>query len=170
MATFTSFQAFGARLGKLNRELNDAHAVAAVATAGEKCRAIATRVASGDLGGDAKFSGWEPTLDTLYKPLTPGRGLIYPSRTGAGPWTVAERGRNQGNASGFHGPGINRRTGVTAASIRSGKRKVRTTKAKRWTGRTKGKATASHAVKLMTPVVDAAGLGLVVGATRRNFD
>lgn len=111
---------------------------------GERAQKIAHESAAADLGGDAKFSGWKPPLDTHLK-FKAGATIMLPTRSGAGPWTVAERGRNQGNAGGFSGPGIGK-SGQTSRNKSGALRKVRAFKSKRWNGTTKGKQTASKAV------------------------
>jgi hypothetical protein len=115
----------------------------------EAAQKIATKAASGDLGGDPKFSGWRPELDTQIKSLSNGAAILMPTRVSAGPWTVAERGRNQGNAGGFAGPGINTRTGRTSRRKDGSVRKVRSRQSRRWNGTTTGKDTASKAVAAM---------------------
>ena len=110
----------------------------------EKARPEAYRAAAADLGGDPKFSGWKPWLKLEVK-AKPFGAVLMPTRQSAGPWTVAEIGRNQGNASGFAGPGVNRKTGLTARTKSGGLRKVRAVKAKRWNGYTAGKGTATDA-------------------------
>jgi hypothetical protein len=116
---------------------------------GKMAKEAAREAASADLGGDPKFSGWAPTLDTRYDVIGPGRVSFHPTPKSAGPWTVAERGRNQGNAGGFSGPGANRNTGVTARTKSGGVRKVRARQGRRWNGRTQGKNTASDALALI---------------------
>lgn len=128
----------GAGLERTNREV------------GEAAKRIARQAAANDLGGDPKFSGWAPTLDVKYRSLKgKGQGVVVsPTKTSAGPWTVAEMGRNRG-AGGFAGPGINRRTGRTSAGVKAGTSKVRANTrgaVKRWNGYTDGKGTASDAV------------------------
>lgn len=138
----------GAGLDRVNKEI------------GAAAERIVRQVASNDLGGDPKFSGWAPKLEVQTKPLrgkVPGV-VIFPTRTGAGPLTVAERGRNQGETGDVLGPGVNRNTGMTART-KSGKvRKVRAFQAKRWNGTTKGKGTATSAVaefnRQLVPIVE----------------
>jgi hypothetical protein len=64
--------------------------------------------------------------------------LMHRSGRSAGPWRVAEEGRNQGNAAGFSGPGINVKTGKTTRNTNGSMRKVRARKAKRFNGTTQG--------------------------------
>jgi hypothetical protein len=135
MATDT-FASFGARVGRFQESLKDdaiSHAL------GKMAKTEATKAASADLGGDPKFSGWAPTLDTRYEIIGPGRISFHPTKRSAGPWTVAESGRNQGNASGVSGPGISQATGETSRTSSGALRKVRGRKSKRWNGRTRGK-------------------------------
>jgi hypothetical protein len=112
---------------------------------GKMAKDEATKAASADLGGDPKFSGWNPTLDTRYDILEPGKVLLKPTPRSAGPWTVAQQGRNQGNASGFAGPSINRKTGATSFTKSGAVRRSRGARARRWNGRTQGKGTADDA-------------------------
>lgn len=130
---------------------------------GTRAKQLAQQAAAADLGGDPKFSGWAPTLETQYRSLRkPDQGVIVsPTKRSAGPWTVAEDGRNRG-AGGFAGPGINRRTGRTSAGVRAGTSRVRANRrggrVKRWNGYTDGKSTASDAVALferdLLPIVE----------------
>ena len=147
MPTFTP-ESFSHALGKMADDLErDFRRTIAMdmAKAGQK---IARRAASDDLGGDPKFSGWRPRLATVVKSTRDG-AILKPTRSSAGPWTVAEVGRNQGGASGFHGPGVNRRTGLTSRTKSGGVRKQRSRKAKRWNGRTAGFGSASDALSVM---------------------
>ena len=164
MARFTP-QTFNAQLGRMINDLGDKAMLNAV---GMMAKEEAEKAASADLGGDPKFSGWAPTLDTRYDIVDKGRISFHPTRRSAGPWTVAELGRNQGNASGFSGPGINRKTGLTSFTKSGGVRRQRSRGARRWNGRTAGKHTASEAVaaiKKKAPNV----VNEQVGLTLRKF-
>lgn len=122
-----TFASFGRKLDGFNKALTDdavSHAV------GKMAKDEATSAASADLGGDPKFSGWAPALDTRYDIVGPGRISFKPTRRSAGPWTVAELGRNS-----TAGPQI-------GSKGRGGRRK-------RWNGRTEGKQTATKALKLI---------------------
>ena len=107
---------------------------------------IAESEASADLGGDPKFSGWKPPLDTQTRITADNTLIVMPTKTSAGPWTVAEFGRNRGNGGGgaFFGPGANRATGMTSRTKSGGVRKVRSSAGKRWNGTTEGRGTASR--------------------------
>jgi len=142
-----TFASFAAKIERFRKELTDdatSHAI------GKMAKAEATKAASADLGGDPMFSGWpRAPLDTRYDIVGPGKVLFKPTRRSAGPWTVAERGRNQGNAGGVSGPGINRQTGSTSRTKAGNVRKARSFGAKRWNGRTQGKGTASDALRVI---------------------
>jgi hypothetical protein len=139
-----SFASFARKLDKLTDGLRDPQLRKVMERLGDDAQKIAEREASADLGGDPKFSGWKPPLDTQVKHLGEGRIQLRPTRSSAGPWTVATVGRNQGNAGGFAGPGINTRTGLTSRTKSGGLRKMRGRRAKRWNGRTQGKGTADR--------------------------
>jgi hypothetical protein len=103
--------------------------------------------------GDQSMSGWRrggPIKVTgAAKVISDTEISVFAAGKGKGPMRVLEQGRNQGNAGGFSGPGINTRTGVTARTKSGGVRKVRARKGKRWNGTTDGKGTWSDAVQLM---------------------
>ena len=132
----------------------DKGAVRRVLTAGAKTgQQEAKRAVAADLG-DQSMSGWRRgkpiNLETKASFSSQANTVtIHRTRESAGPWRVAEEGRNQGNASGFSGPGINRRTGLTARTKSGAVRKVRAVKARRWNGTTRGKDTWSDARALM---------------------
>jgi hypothetical protein len=148
MASWSSFDAYAIDLGALAKDLEQDRLQRIAKRMADEGAKIFERVASGDLGGDPKFSGWAPSLDTRVKLVRSG-AVLMPTRTGAGPITVAQQGRNQGNASGFSGPGINTRTGRTSRRKDGSLRQVRSRKARRWNGRTQGKRTADKAIAIM---------------------
>ena len=148
MTNYRTLGAFAADLESLAKSLGGAGAAQVAKVMGVEAQKLAERAAKNDLGGDAKFSGWAPVLDTKLRPLEAGVILLTPTRQSAGPWTVAQLGRNQGNASGFSGPGVNRTTGATLRTKSGGLRKVRAAKGRRWNGTTRGKGTADDAVAL----------------------
>lgn len=154
MPTFKSLADFNRELSALGKAMDAAEKRKITKDQAEKAQKIADRAAARDLGGDMAFSGWprgNPIgLDETQIKKTRGDGhILTPTRSSAGPWTVADKGRNQGNASGFAGPGINRRTGRTSRTKSGALRKVRTTNARQWNGRTAGKGTAADAVAEM---------------------
>ncbi|HEY3484615.1 MAG TPA: hypothetical protein VGK49_04480 [Ilumatobacteraceae bacterium] len=88
-----------------------------------------------DLGGDARFSGWPRVgaLEARYSHHRDGSGItIHRAPRSAGPWRVAEEGRNRGE-----GP-------PAPAGLRRGRRRGR-----RWNGRTAGKNTWTDAENLI---------------------
>lgn len=155
-------EAFGALAGDLKGSALDR----TNRQVGERAKRIAAQAAAADLGGNDSFSGWRRgnpiELATKYRTLRkPNQGVVVsPTKTSAGPWTVAESGRNRG-AGGFAGPGVNRRTGRTSAGVRAGTSRVarfRGGSRKRWNGTTDGKRTASDAVagfeRELLPIVE----------------
>lgn len=155
MTTYRSLGAFGLDVERLAKDLGDEGARKIAKTMGEEAQRIAKTAAARDLGADIMHTGtdqhpgWRQPLETNLRPQQPGVTMVVPSRRSAGPWTVAEQGRNQGNASGVAGPGINQKTGLTSRTSKGALRKVSARKARKWNGRTKGKHTGSGAVSEM---------------------
>lgn len=169
--TFKTFGAFGNALEAAARDLNSEQKRRITREMAERAQQIATAAASADLGGDPKFSGWAPRLDTQIKTLRDGASLLIPTRSSAGPWTVAQRGRNQGNAGGFQGPGVNRRSGLTARTRSGGLRRVRTATARsKWNGYTRGKNTAAEAVAQMEKELPKIAEAGVIKAIQKHVD
>jgi hypothetical protein len=173
MPTWTSMADFGRDLAALEKDLTGPEQKRITRQMGLVAQQIAKQHAAKDLGGDRSFSGWlrgRPIpLDTRLRVVRDGT-LLTPTRSSAGPWTVAEFGRNQGNAGGFSGPGINRRTGITSRTQSGGIRRVRGRQSRRWNGVTAGKGTASDAVaeidRKLPPIADKA----VLRVMRKRFD
>lgn len=149
-----------ARLRAVEKTMSAAEQRKRLRTVATAVKPLATKAAVADLGANAAFDHWHKRGGGDVIPLTVRftmHGGNRPSLTmhrdgkSAGPWRVAEQGRNQGNVAGFAGPGINHRTGVTARTKSGNLRKTRITKARRWNGRTDGKDTWSDAIKLMEP-------------------
>lgn len=140
-----TFASFAIKLGKLAKDLSGPQMKTLMTDLGVNAKKTAAAAVSVDLGGTG-FSGWAAPLDTTFDHIGNGAISFHPTKTGAGPWTVAQRGRNQGNASGFSGPGINHRTGITSRTKSGALRKVRATKGRRWNGTTMGKHTATKAL------------------------
>jgi hypothetical protein len=151
MPTWTSFKAYGDEWDKVAKNLDASQRRKITREMAEEGQRIADRAATRDLGSDRAFSGWDRgrpiPLDTHLKAGRNESTLILPKFPGG--WTVAEQGRNQGNARGFAGPGINVRTGLTARTKSGALRKVRVRKSGRWNGVTSPKHTASDAVRVM---------------------
>lgn len=183
MPTFASLAAFERELALLGKEIETTERRRITQAQAEKMQQIAQRTAAFDLGADLGFTGgpgrgggWRSKsgdvlrLDTQLKTLSSGATLLTPTRLSAGPWTVAERGRNMGNASGFAGPGISTKTGKTSRNKDGSVRKVRQRKAKQWSGYTRGKETATRArEQAEKEVAEIALLGLR-NTTRKHFD
>lgn len=169
MANFTSFDAYAKALDQMQKDVDKETRTIIAREMGERAQRIATTAASADLGGDPEFSGWKPQLDTRIK-QTPVGVVLMPTRSSAGPWTVAEFGRHRGNASGFAGPGINRSTGKTSRTKSGGLRKVRATKGRRWNGTTNPKGTASTATERMDHELPSIAERGVRKVMTRHFD
>lgn len=148
MAAFRSFGEAAKPYGALAKGLGGNMLEPTNAEVGRVAKRIAAQAAANDLGGDTKHSGWNVPLDTQYRSLRGKKQgvVILPTRSSAGPWTVAEKGRNQGETGLFLGPAINTRTGVTARNAKTGNLIRRKSKAKKWNGTTAGKGTATDAV------------------------
>lgn len=135
----TTFAALNAKLAGLQRALEDPKLRHEI---GKMAKGEATKAASADLGGDPKFSGWAPTLDTRYRLVGKTGLVLHPTRRSAGPWTVAQFGRNQ-----MHGP----TTRESRVSHVTGKRKRAGRRYRRWNGQTAGKNTAVKAHAAIEP-------------------
>lgn len=174
MPTWESLTAFGQELAGLERDLTGPEQRRITRTMGGDGQQIINEHFARDLGSNRAFSGWNRgapiPADTRLRPARNQATLITPNRSSAGVITVAERGRNQGNASGFHGPGINRRTGLTARTAAGAVRRVRASRARRWNGTTAGKGTASRAVKDMERQLPRIADRAVLKLTRKRFD
>lgn len=78
-----------------------------------------------------------------------GGVMIIRDRRGAGMVRLLDRGRNMGQAAGVAGPGVNRKTGITARTKSGNVRKVKAQAGKRWNGYTQPEYTWADALKLM---------------------
>ena len=134
-----TFASFNAKVGRFQKELTDTSLMHDI---GKMAKSEATKAASADLGGDPKFSGWAPKLDTRYDIVGDGKVSFHPAgKRSAGPWTVAEFGRNQ-----TAGPSL-RSSSLTPTG------RNRKARARRWNGQTKGKNTATDALNAIEPKV-----------------
>jgi hypothetical protein len=158
MPTFNSMADFGRELDKLGKDLTGRDKWEITDSMGRRAKQLAAQAASHDLGGDPKFSGWAPTLDTFTRRLPDGSALLTPSRSSAGPWTVAEYGRNQAFGPKFTGQRFTK-TG-----------RVRKVKQKRFNGQTQPKHTANDARELMEKELPKIAERGVRKAIRRRFD
>ena len=169
MATFPSPEAFAAELDRFERTVTRDQRTATRLMA-ENAARIAKGEAARDLGGDTRFSGWTPgpdLSDLRIRRVGETGTIVLPSRRAAGGWTVAQFGRNKGNASGFQGPGVNRRTGARAFT-KTGK--VRRVRSRRWNGYTAGKGTADRAVAAAERAADRIADRSMQTSIRRHFD
>lgn len=153
-----SFGEFNARhLDPFIDDLENARLKTITKAVGQFATVTATAEASADLGGDPKFSGWVPLLDTKARDLsTPGQMLFTPTRSSAGPWTVAEFGRNSKAGPRMVGSRLTKTGRVSKA------------RQKRWNGVTQGKGTATR----VTQRIDAETPKIVdreVGKAIRKF-
>jgi hypothetical protein len=172
--TWKSFAEYGLELQAWERDMTGPEQRKVTRAMGVEAQKIADRAAAGDLGGDRAFGGWNRgrpiPLDTRLRPGRDAATILSPTRSSAGPWTVAEFGRNQGNAGGFSGPGINRRTGITSRTKSGGVRGVRARRSRRWNGVTRGKRTATDALMVMERRLPQIADKAVLKLTRKRFD
>ena len=128
-----TFESFNRKVVRFQKELGDDATMHAI---GKMAKDEARKAASADLGGDPKFSGWAPELTTRYDIVGTGKLSFHPgSKRAAGPWTVAEIGRNAAQ-----GPRLRSST-LTPTGRRRSARSMR-----RWNGVTRGKGTATTAL------------------------
>ena len=149
MATFVGFDDLGRRLDAMARDLSAKGMESRLARVGRELAPLIDRAVAGDIG-DQSMSGWrrrKPIEVVGTSSVRDGLLSVEPVKAAKGPMRVLESGRNQGNASGFAGPGVNRLTGETARTKSGAVRKVRARKAKRWNGYTTGKGTWSEAAE-----------------------
>lgn len=129
-----TFASFANRIDKFVHGLSGSEMKSVMTKIGVEAKSDALQAASADLGGDPKFSGWAPVLETRFDHIGDGRISFHPTARSAGPWTVAEFGRNAGAGPPMRGPRLTKTGRVSKA------------RAKRWNGRTQGKGTASAAL------------------------
>lgn len=171
MATNDTFATFGRRLDVFLNGLSGEDMKRVMTKVGRAAQRDASEAAAADLGGDAAFSGWKRvSLATEIKTKGNTRVWVIPTRRSAGAWTVAEQGRNRGDAAGFAGPGLNHRTGVTSRTRAGNLRKVRAVRSRRWNGYTDPKYTATDAVKLINDRTPDRVEAEIAKAIRAAFD
>ena len=169
MARFSSAADFAAELSQLERDMERRYPAWGVEIARDAER-VANREIARDTGGDRQFSGWPGTMDLTIRPKRYGAVLMPADRLSAGKLTTLTVGRNRGDATGFAGPGINRRTGLTSRTKAGNVRKVRAFKAKRWTGYTAGKGTSVRAQRRFDELAAATAQRRYRLTLKRHFD
>lgn len=171
MANFSSVASYTAEFRKMANTIRREAAHTLTLDAATRAQKLAEQSARSDLGPDRAFSGWRETrLDTRIKKTRNGHVLMPASPLAAAGWTTAEQGRNQGGSTGFVGPGVNVKTGLTARTKSGNVRKVRARKAKRWNGYTRAKRTASEAVSQMDDLIVKAAEPGLKRIIRKHFD
>jgi len=161
MPQWDSLAAYGRELAGLESDLTGPERQRITRQMGAAAKQIADKAAAADLGGDRAFSGWTRAnpipLDTAVRSGRQGSTILAPSKRAAGPWTVAEQGRNAAFGPRLLGPRLTKSGRISKARRR------------RYNGRTSGKNTASEAVKVMhqqLPKIADRGVLLV---TRKRF-
>lgn len=154
-----SFADLQRKLLAIERDLEGSASRSTMGRVGRALRPEIDRAVSGTLG-DLSMSGWRRSgpIDIVgsHRVLDDATVLIEPVKRAKGPMAVLERGRNQGNASGFSGPGINVRTGITSRLKSGAVRGQRARAARQWNGTTAPKRTmtnASQAIKDKAPAL-----------------
>lgn len=127
-----TFASFGHRVDVFVNGISGGDLKGIMTRLGVDAKKDAESAASGDLGGDPKFSGWAPTLDTKFDHAGEGRISFHPTGKSAGPWTVAQFGRHQ-------------TAGPPSPNLTKGG-KAKKGGGKKWNGRTQGKGTADKAL------------------------
>jgi hypothetical protein len=155
VAEFKSIAAFEKTLREAQADFErNTHAEIVQAQA-ERGKDIVQQEARADLGGDGAMSGFKrgnpiEAAGTVRMVRGGRAALLLPaSRGAAAAITIATTGRNRGNASGFSGPALNHRTGVTSRNKRTGNLIRRRTTRRQWNGYTDPKGTADRAVARM---------------------
>ena len=153
-----TFASFAHRVDQFINGISDAELKKIMTRLGVEAKADATTAASSDLSGDPKFSGWAPTLETRFDHIGEGRISFHPTARSAGPWTVAEFGRNSTAGPPMRGPRLTKTGRVSKA------------RTKRWNGRTAGKGTASDALAVIEAQTPKRFEDELKKAIRKSFD
>jgi hypothetical protein len=162
MPNWNSVAAFSRDFDKMIGELAGPEKRKITREMGEQGQKIAAKQAAADLGGDKAFSGWTRArpipLETQLRNAADFNVLITPTKTSAGPWTVADIGRNAALGPRMVGPRLTRTGRVSRA------------RPKRYNGRTRGKRTATDAVKEMGQQLPKVADKAVLRVVRKRFD
>lgn len=160
MPQWESLAAFSRELAGLEGDLTGKEQRQITRLMGAQAQKIADQRARADLGGDRAFGGWnrgDPIpLDTRLR----GSGdatLLTPTRRSAGPWTVAQFGRNSTAGPRLVGPRLTRTGRISKARRR------------RYNGRTAGKNTAGEALAEMETKLPRIADKAVLVVTRKRF-
>lgn len=173
MPTWKSLTEFSIDLQRMSKDLTVDEKDTVTREMGRSAKKSADAESARALGGDRAFSGWrrgKPIPLDVRLITQRGTTILAPNKRSAGPWTVANQGRNQGNARGFSGPGINRSTGATARTKAGRVRKTRAFRAQRWNGVTQPKRTADRAVRDMERTVPRVADKAVRKVIAKRFD
>jgi hypothetical protein len=164
MPTWSSISAFEREIADFQRKLEREYAREIAFQSAKRGQRIAREAAAADLGGDPKFSGWKPRLATVIKQKPDGRAFLIPTKTSAGPWTVAEFGRN----SAF-GP-AQLQSGRRQRVLKSGRLSTARGTRRRYNGQTAGKDTATDATTRMGSEIPPEVERLFKRQLERHFD
>jgi hypothetical protein len=156
-----SWRSMSAFVDDLSKSLTPAEIRKITRDQAEAAQKVANRHAARDLGGDRAFSGWRRSapipLDTVIR-NSKDATILSPTKRTAGGWTVAEFGRNSSAGPRMVGPRLTK-TG-----------KISKRRARRYNGTTRGKGTASDAVKVMEKELPKVADKGVTKALRKRFD
>jgi hypothetical protein len=162
MPTWDSLASYGRELAGLEDDLTGPERQKITHQMGKRAQQIAAKQAASDLGGDRAFSGWTRAApiprNTAVRNGNEGASILTPFKRSAGPWTVAEHGRNSALGPRLTGPRLTKRGKVSRARVR------------RYNGRTRGKGTATEAVKVMEKELPKIADKGVKAVTRKRFD
>lgn len=146
-----SFADLNRKMEAVERDLSGQLSRQAMERVGEAVQGEIEKAVTADIG-DTSMSGFRRgspiEIVGTSKVISDHEVKVQPDpSTGAkGAMAVLDRGRNQGNASGFSGPGISS-DGTTRRNKNGKVRKVRERRARRWNGYTDPKNTMSEAVQ-----------------------
>ena len=169
----TTFAKLGSDLAAIERDLSGEVSRGGLARVGKAVQVEIEKAVTADIG-DTSMSGFKrgaPIAITGTSRLISDHAvLVEPVKQAKGPMAVLERGRNQGNASGFSGPGISA-DGTTRRTKSGAVRKTRARRGRRWNGTTEGKNTmaeASQAIKNRAPELIAKEVNKVIARRLRG--
>lgn len=128
-----------------------------MAEIGLRLKGEVDRAAERELGSDRSMSGWSRSKPIeITGTFRPRNSSVVIFARGGQVMRVLESGRHMGDSDLILGPGVNRKTGVTARTKGGKVRKVRATRSRRWNGYTQPKNTWTEA----TTAIAARGPGV----------